>query len=107
MAYGRRLTVITLLLAAALATAQVAPAAAEDKLVNVNTATAAELASVKGIGHAKAEAIVAYREKNGPFKSTDDLDNVKGIGSKLLNTLRSQVTVGTTASAATSAGSKR
>ena len=103
----RRLTLMAVLLATALAFAAVVPAGAEDKLVNVNTASAAELASVKGIGQAKAEAIVAYREKNGPFKSMEELDNVKGIGGKLLNTLRSQVTVGATASAAAPAGSKR
>lgn len=67
---------------------------AGDKLVNINTATAEELATAKGIGDAKAEAIVAYREQNGPFKSVDDLTQVKGIGPQLLARLRPQVTVG-------------
>lgn len=49
--------------------------------VNVNTADAATLAdSLDGVGEAKAKAIVDYRTKNGPFKSADDLTNVKGIG---------------------------
>lgn len=49
--------------------------------VNVNTADAATLAeSLDGIGQAKAQAIVDYRQKHGPFKSADDLVNVKGIG---------------------------
>lgn len=49
--------------------------------VNVNTADAATLAeSLDGIGQAKAQAIVDYRQKNGPFKNADDLVNVKGIG---------------------------
>jgi competence protein ComEA len=38
------------------------------------------LASLNGIGESKAQAIVAYREANGPFQSADDLVNVKGIG---------------------------
>lgn len=51
--------------------------------VNVNTADAGTIASsLKGVGQTKAEAIVAYREKNGAFKSADDLAKVKGIGDK-------------------------
>ena len=49
--------------------------------VNVNSASAEEIAeSLKGIGLSKAEAIVDYRDKNGAFKHTDELVNVKGIG---------------------------
>ncbi len=73
--------------------------AADDKLVNINTASAAELAETKGIGDAKAKAIVEYREKNGPFKSVDDLHQVKGIGEQVLAKLRPQVTVGAVAGA--------
>ena len=50
--------------------------------VNLNTATQAELEAVKGIGPSKAKAIITYREKNGGFKSVDDLANVKGFGKK-------------------------
>jgi competence protein ComEA len=71
--------------------------AADDKVVNVNSASAAELAGTKGIGDAKAKAIVEYREKNGPFKSVDDLRQVKGIGEQVLAKLRPQVTVGAVA----------
>lgn len=53
--------------------------------VNVNTADAKTLArELQGVGMAKAEAIIAYREKNGPFKSVDDLVKVKGLGKKLI-----------------------
>jgi competence protein ComEA len=53
---------------------------AADK-VNINTADAATLAAVlNGIGPAKAEAIVAYRSENGPFRSADQLAEVRGIG---------------------------
>ncbi len=54
--------------------------------VDVNTADAKTLArELQGIGMAKAEAIVSYREKNGPFKSADDLVKVKGLGKKLID----------------------
>lgn len=48
--------------------------------VNINTATKDELDGLKGIGPTKAQAIVDFRKKNGPFKSVDDLQNVPGIG---------------------------
>lgn len=76
---------------------------ADDKLVNINSATAAELASLKGLGDAKAKAIVAYRDKNGPFKSVDELDQVSGIGDKLLASLRPQITTGQASAAAPAA----
>ena len=48
--------------------------------VNINTANVDQLDGLKGIGPTKAKAIVDYRQKNGPFKSVDDLQNVPGIG---------------------------
>lgn len=51
--------------------------------IDINTADANTLAStLTGIGAAKAEAIVAYREANGPFKKLDELVKVKGVGEK-------------------------
>jgi len=72
-------------------------AAAEQTTVDLNTASVAQLNELSGIGGAKAQAIVEYREKNGPFESVDDLRNVKGIGDKLLARLRPQLTVGNAA----------
>jgi len=61
--------------------------------VNINSASQAELETIKGIGPVKAKAIIDYRTKNGAFKSVDDLDNVKGIGKKSLDKFRSEVSV--------------
>ena len=61
--------------------------------VNINTAPAQELASLNGIGPAKAQAIVEYREKNGPFKSVHDLAKVKGLGAKTVEKLGKEITV--------------
>lgn len=63
--------------------------------VNINTATQSELEAVKGLGPAKAKAIIAHREQNGAFKSVDDLDKVKGFGKATVDKLRSELSVGT------------
>lgn len=73
-----------------------APAAADSTgsgRLNLNAATAEQLDELKGIGPSKAKAIVEYRELHGPFRSVDDLLNVKGIGEKLLDGIRDAVTV--------------
>lgn len=62
--------------------------------VNVNTATADELAAIKGIGKVKAEAIVAYRTEHGKFSSIDELVKVKGIGEKILQKIKPEVNLG-------------
>jgi len=69
------------------------PPAAASGLLNLNTATVEQLDALKGIGPSKARAIVEYREQHGPFRSVDDLLNVKGIGEKLLAGIRNDVTV--------------
>jgi competence protein ComEA len=67
-----------------------APAAA---LVNLNTATQAQLESLPGIGVKVAERILDYRQKNGPFKKIEDLMNVQGIGEKSFLKLKPLLTV--------------
>ncbi len=57
--------------------------AAEIQKININTATAEELAQLKGIGPSHAARIVAFREKNGPFKLPAELMQVSGIGQKI------------------------
>lgn len=68
--------------------------------VDLNKATQAELETVKGIGPAKAKAIIDYRTKNGPFKSVDDLDNVKGFGKKSVDKIKGEIAVGNATAAA-------
>ena len=92
-----RLSAAGLLLATLLVAANVSVASGEQKLVNINTASVAELAGLNGIGDAKAKLIVDYREKNGPFKSVDDLRQVRGIGEKMVAKLRPAITTGQTA----------
>ena len=61
--------------------------------VNVNEADATTLTSLPGVGPALAERIVAYRETSGPFKDPDDLANVSGVGTVLVERLRSLMSV--------------
>jgi len=78
-------------------------AVAETKQININTATAEDLTSLKGIGKVKSQAIIEHREKHGPFKTVDDLKVVPGIGDKLLDQLRPQITVGAAPAGGTTA----
>lgn len=86
----RRLALPGVLLACLLAGI---PAAADDP-IDVNTATAEELAAaMNGVGLKKAAAIVAYRDENGPFASIDDLVQVRGIGPATVDSNRERLTV--------------
>jgi len=72
----------------------VAPRAAVAQRVNINTANAETLANIlNGIGIKKAQAIVAFRQKNGPFKSLAELGQVKGIGDATLKKNASVITL--------------
>ena len=61
--------------------------------INLNTATAAQLETLPGIGKATAERILEYRQKSGGFKKVEDLMNVRGIGEKNFLRLKALVTV--------------
>jgi competence protein ComEA len=61
--------------------------------VDVNKAGVDELAGLPGIGEATAKAIVAFRQANGPFRSPEDLMQVKGIGEKKLDAIRGLITM--------------
>jgi competence protein ComEA len=61
--------------------------------VNINTATKEELVALNGIGPAKAQAILDYRAKNGPYKTVEDVRKVKGIGEKLFARIQPELTV--------------
>jgi competence protein ComEA len=62
-------------------------------VVNLNTATVAELEVLPGIGAKTAARIIDYREKKGPFKKIEELMNVQGIGEKSFLKLKPQLTV--------------
>lgn len=62
--------------------------------VNVNTASAADLEALPGIGPALAARIIAYRTEHGPFVSLDALDQVRGISARMVEELRNLATVG-------------
>ncbi|GAB6152645.1 helix-hairpin-helix domain-containing protein [Desulfosporosinus burensis] len=68
--------------------------ASADGKININTAGAAELDKLTGIGPAFAERIIQYRTEHGPFVRAEDLKNVSGIGVKTYERMASQVTVG-------------
>ena len=62
--------------------------------VNVNSADAESIAAeLKGVGLAKAKAIVEYRKKHGPFRSAEDLTLVKGIGERTLDLNKADIKV--------------
>ncbi len=70
-----------------------AAATAPDGKVNINTASKTELMKLKGIGKEVAEKIIAYREKNGPFKKPEEIRKVSGIGKGLWEANREAIVV--------------
>jgi competence protein ComEA len=75
------------------ATNNSSPGPNSSDLVNINTATVAELDNLPGIGEVLANRIVTYRQENGPFRSVDDLSLVEGISTRMVDDVRSLVTV--------------
>ncbi len=63
-----------------------------DSLLNLNKATVEQLVELPGIGEKTAEAIIADRAANGPFRSVDDLERVKGVGAATVDKVRGLVT---------------
>lgn len=70
-----------------------ADAERSDGRINLNTADKASLTSLSGIGEARAEAIIAYREANGGFQSVEDIMNVEGIKEGIFNRIKDQIKV--------------
>jgi competence protein ComEA len=67
---------------------------AELQKININTADAWLLAALPGIGDVRAQAIIAYRQQNGPFRDINELLNIAGIGDATLEKIRDLITVG-------------
>ena len=61
--------------------------------ININSASKSHLMSLPGIGEGKANAIIEYRKTNGPFKSIDEIKNVKGIGEGIFEKIKDKIEV--------------
>lgn len=89
----KRVLVIWLLVSFMLVAAAPLATAADGK-IDINTASAEELTQLNKVGPKIAERIVSYRNTNGPFKTIDDLKNVKGVGDTILDLNRDRMTIG-------------
>ena len=69
------------------------PVAAPAEVINLNTGTAAQIASLPGIGLKTAELVVQYSEKNGPYKKIEEIMNVRGVGEKSFLRIKDRLTV--------------
>jgi competence protein ComEA len=99
-------SILSLLSLVSLIAVYAGPAAAQTKapraaaksapagIVNINTASVAELEALPGVGPKTAARIIEYRQKNGPFKKVEDIMNVRGLGEKNFLKLKEQLTVG-------------
>jgi competence protein ComEA len=63
------------------------------EVVNLNSATAAQIATLPGIGPKTADLVVQYRVKNGPFKKIEEIMNVRGVGEKSFLKIKDRLTV--------------
>jgi competence protein ComEA len=66
---------------------------ADDGKININTADAAQLMQIPGIGESRAEAILSYRRENGSFSSVEDIMKVSGIKNALFEKMKDYITV--------------
>ena len=82
----------TVIAATLLACLSCAPAVFAE-MININKADAATLDGLDGIGAKKAEAIVAYRTEHGEFKTLDELKEVSGIGDKLFDKIKADISL--------------
>lgn len=64
-----------------------------DGAININTASLEELQKINGVGEVKAKSIIEYREKNGGFKSIDEMKNIEGIGDKTFEKMKDKITI--------------
>ena len=72
---------------------KVSAAEGQDELVDINRATADQLCTLPGVGKAKAESILAYRQEHGSFQTIEEIKNVTGIGDGLFEKIRSKIKV--------------
>lgn len=86
--------VVITCLTVALVAAWVAPVVAADTAkINLNMATKEELLTLDGIGESYADRIIAYRETNGPFQSSEEIMQVKGIGEMTYEKIKDRIVV--------------
>jgi competence protein ComEA len=88
---------VAFVLSTGLASAAPAAKPAPAGKVNLNTATAEQLTSLPGVGPKLAARIVEHRQKEGPFKTAQELMNVKGVGEKNFQKIQGYLTVGDSA----------
>ena len=72
----------------------IAAQAQQDNRININTADEAQLTTLTGIGATRAQAIIAYREENGPFAAIEDIMNVQGIKEGTFAKIKDEIVVG-------------
>jgi competence protein ComEA len=63
-------------------------------LININSADEAMLVTLDQVGKTRAQAIIQYRQDHGPFKTTEQLKEVSGIGDKIFEVIKSKISVG-------------
>ena len=75
-------------------TAEVAFAGQQDNKININTADETQLTTLTGIGATRAQAIIAYRQENGPFAAIEEIMNVQGIKEGTFAKIKDEIVVG-------------